>query len=141
MTKDEFIRYFVSALVRRGYRSFHVNSVQDRRSVQRLHEYIDELVKQKYRVSASMGRDFYHLVRLRNELAPGSLGTFDGFEGLLRNLQYVMTSSQNPSLDIIRFEVSKEDADRIYETMNETDRQLIDGAVEAFMGDQYAEVV
>ena len=96
---DVFMDYFIAALVLRGKDHVHLRrerAAEERRRLYVLYKYLDELVE----AADQSNKDWYYfIVRLRNKLSPGNIGSFDGFFGELLRKTLTLVSFDLPFCD------------------------------------------
>lgn len=82
-TVDQFITLFLCALVLRGKIAIWIRTAQAHEERQRMHA-LYAFVSAECDSLGREDREYLHfMLRLRNQLAPGPIGAFDGLRGLL----------------------------------------------------------
>ena len=131
LTTDSFIELFICALVVRGK---HTISMRDHReeseclNMYALYEYA--------RGQADLdGEKEYHrfMVRLRNHLSPGPIGSFDGFKHMLRQKTLTMVSTNLPFCDYYSLTIQAVTAKCYLEQASPRMRQLTEEAADAYL--------
>ena len=128
MNASQFFKFFIAGLVRAGCRSFRINSRRDRERVGRVESIIKRMVDKKIKEAMSsknmaVDKELRELLSIHKYFIKSSVGSYDKFEGALRNMQYVYTSSENPTLDVIKFNIDKRHADSIWKEISGTEEE------------------
>jgi hypothetical protein len=124
-----FARLLIAALVVEGRRSFCAHESADREALMRLHAYVAGLVDLK---GEPLPDDLLDLIRIRNVLAPSYTGAFDAFESLLRDQQHWLTSSRNPTFEVISFDVPPEIGNQLLSEASDSVAEIAKAAAAAF---------
>lgn len=126
-----FMKGFVSALLLQGVSSIRPKADEDRDGLATVVELLQEEIEKARNGDRSR---FRALVALRNELQPSSVGSFDGFETALRNLQLSLTNCPNPFYEEIAFTASPSFADAtLRDEFGEQERVLLQRLSTAFL--------
>jgi hypothetical protein len=136
-TIDVFMRLFLSALVVRGKSVIYIRFArgeEERVGMRALYEYLNGLCE---REKTSEDRDYlYFLLRLRGTLAPGNIGSFDGFRGQLLGMMTSMISVELPYCNFYRIAVQPTTARCYLEQADRPMCELAEAAAEAYLRSQ-----
>lgn len=136
---ETFAKLLIASLVLKGKTSFRPHDKDDQHSAIQLYKYINELADQhKPAEGTARSRLFKDLIRIRNKVAPTFTGTFDNFESLLRDQQYWLTSSRNPTYEAISFDLDPSVARQILKDVDGGLAELIDQASMVYLGERRA---
>lgn len=135
---DGFIDLFLAALVVRGKREVWVRTdaaYTERRRMYAMYDYLDGAVDEyKETPTDEVEKDYlYFLVRLRNHVAPGLIGSFDELYGsILRKMSTIV------SVDLVycwyyKIDLQKVTAHCWLERAPERIRKLAEGAADEYM--------
>jgi hypothetical protein len=109
----EFVNCFIAALVCLGKRHIWIRGghewIVERDRMHRLYRFMNHAVNFAERRGAKKSdKDFFHfLVRLRNEVAPSNIGSFEGTLNLFRGKLLTWTSQNPPFFEYYKLDVSK----------------------------------
>jgi hypothetical protein len=102
---SDFMRLFIAALVLRDKRYIwrrKERAVEERHRMYALHKHLNEYVEKM----EQSDRDWlYFVLKLRNELSPGNIGSFDGFYHQFRLKQMTIVSIDWPECNYYRLEL------------------------------------
>ncbi len=134
LQSHEFMRYFLSVLVLNKQVAYDIQDRSDQRAVRRLYEFVSSFATAAKAKEAEMHSLYRNLIRIRNNIAPSHIGSFDGFETMLRDQQNWLTSSKNPDLDILKFDLQETRAENLLSELDESSYQFFIKAAEAYLG-------
>ncbi|OGS80221.1 MAG: hypothetical protein A2Z94_00270 [Gallionellales bacterium GWA2_55_18] len=130
-TFDEFTEAFIAALVEKGVVVLDPNAERTNQGFERIYELLSARATQ---ANTTEERRWY--TRLRNNLAPSNIGTFDYFLAALRSCQLGFASSPNPRYSELSFKVSKPQAEDFLSHIDESLRDAAETAADAFLSKQ-----
>ena len=130
LTFDRFIELFIAGLVSRGVVTLSPNAAETNIALYRV---CDALERELVGNGSSAERKWIR--RIRNQLSPSNLGTFDGFFGALRTKQLGYVASPNPSYKDINFKISPTYAKSLINELASAPRRVIDSVVSEFLGE------
>ena len=128
LTFDQFVESFVAGLVSRGIVKFSPNAADTNIALFRLASILrEESEKTKGTPEGVWIR------RLRNQITPSNLGTFDSFFSALRAKQLGYVASPNPSYNDINFKISPAFAQSVIAALGPIGRSLVDKVITNFL--------
>ncbi|MDB5237840.1 MAG: hypothetical protein JWM46_110 [Candidatus Kaiserbacteria bacterium] len=135
-TVEEFITLFICGLVLNGKTAIWIrtdNAVFERRRMHALNRYLSNVCT---RNTNTEDRDYLHfLLRLRNELSPGTMGNFGGFYGQFSGMQTTIVSSTAPFYETYDLDVGPASARSRIEQAPERLRKLAQRSVKRYVAD------
>lgn len=133
-TQDEFMTLFLCGLVLKGKTAIWIRGEPanaERKRMYAVHRY---LCAQCTSEEKQTDRDYLRfLLRLRNELSPGLIGSFDGFRHLVLSKMMTIVSVTFPFCETYDIRVGETTARWHVEHAEPRMRKLVDGAVSAYM--------
>lgn len=130
LTFDRFIELFIAGLVSRGIVTLSPNAAETNLCLYRMSEALSAEAE-----SATVAPEQLRWIRrIRNQLAPSNLGTFDSFFSALRAKQLGYVGSPNPSYKDINFKISPTYAQSLLEELLPNSRKIVDLSVSKFIG-------
>lgn len=127
---DRFMELFIAGLVSRGVVNISPNSAETNLALYRMCDALTRKVEDQPISSTNRW-----IRRIRNQLAPSNLGTFDTFFGALRAKQLGYVASPNASYNDINFKISPTYAHSLIKDLPPASKKVIENAVSEFLGE------
>jgi hypothetical protein len=126
---DRFVEAFIAGLVGRGVVSLSPSAPETNQRLSRMSAFLNEELE---RIDHDSFRKWVR--RVRNQLSPGNLGTYDSFYSALRAKQMGYVASPNPKYRDVNFKISPAFANNLLRDLDDEPRDLVNRAVDAFLG-------
>jgi len=134
-TQDDFMTLFLCGLVVKRKTEIWIRGEPanaERKRMYAVHHFLNAQCDAK---ENQKDRDYLHfLLRLRNELSPGLIGSFDGFRHMILRKATTIVSLTLPFCETYDITVGETTARWQLEHSEPRMRALVDGAVAAYMG-------